>query len=336
MTKNLSVVLTLALCVALAAGIGLGCQHTFTPPQVGDGAIVIAHRGASAYAPENTIAAFRLADEMHADWFELDCTITRDNKVVVIHDKNLERTTGVDRPVSALTMAELKELDAGDWFSPEYAGERLPTLGEALDYAKGRIGVYIEVKNSDDDRLLFGRMAAATQDVERLTPELRADLMTMVADSGTRNLALTRAVIDAVRTRDMANQVVIQSFSPVICLVALSEAPEMRVEMLASEDEDHPEHWPQLVRFAKVIRADGFNAHHESLTPERIADFHASGMTVAAWTVDEPARMLTLQDWGVDAIITNKPDVCRATLEAGGAADPGAQSAAVRPAAAVM
>ncbi|MBN2310352.1 MAG: glycerophosphodiester phosphodiesterase, partial [Candidatus Hydrogenedentes bacterium] len=102
------------------------------------GVDVIAHRGASAYAPENTLAAFQLAHEMGADWFELDCTLTKDGQVLVIHDDSVERTAGVKRHVSDMTLAELKELDAGSWKDPKYAGERLPTLAEALDLAKGK------------------------------------------------------------------------------------------------------------------------------------------------------------------------------------------------------
>ena len=116
--------------------------------------VVIAHRGASAYAPENTLAAFQLASDMKADWFELDCTLTKDGEVIVIHDDTVDRTTPAEGRVADLTLAELKTLDAGTWRDPEFADERLPTLGESLDFAKGKIGVYIEIKDSDDDSAL--------------------------------------------------------------------------------------------------------------------------------------------------------------------------------------
>src|ERR1035437_6734016 len=92
---------------------------------------VIAHRGASAYAPENTLAAFDLASQMRAGWFELDCMLTRDGQVVVIHDDTLDRTTNGHGPVAAMTLAELKRLDAGSWKGPMFAGQRLPALAEA-------------------------------------------------------------------------------------------------------------------------------------------------------------------------------------------------------------
>ena len=90
---------------------------------------VIAHRGASAYAPENTLAAFHLASEMNADWFELDCTLTQDGEIIVIHDDTIDRTTPAEGRVADLALAELKALDAGSWRDPEFADERLPTLG---------------------------------------------------------------------------------------------------------------------------------------------------------------------------------------------------------------
>lgn len=305
------------MCLAVAGlAVSVGCATVKKEEGRRPEVEVIAHRGASAYAPENTLAAFRAAIEMEADWFELDCTLTRDDAVIVIHDDDTERTTGVKARVQDLTLAELKALDAGSWFDPKYAGEPLPTLGEALELAKGRIGVYIEVKNSDNDDALIGQLVQAASGHTTLTPELQGKLMGLVAKSNTRNLALTRQVIREVRAREMQAQVVIQSFSPVICLTALSEAPEIRTEMLGSEDEKNPEHWPRVVWFSRLIGAKGLNVKHDSLSPERIADFHAHGQTVAVWTLDERADMERLVSWGVDKIITNKPDVARALLTA--------------------
>ncbi|HBG01115.1 MAG TPA: hypothetical protein DDW87_06025 [Firmicutes bacterium] len=98
--------------------------------------IVMAHRGYSNKAPENTMAAFELALKVGSDGIELDVHLSKDGKVAVIHDNNLDRTTSGTGPVGNLTMAELKELDAGSWFSPEFKGERLPTLREVLELIK--------------------------------------------------------------------------------------------------------------------------------------------------------------------------------------------------------
>jgi len=294
--------------------VGSGCA-TGTRPERAAGAVeIIAHRGASAYAPENTLAAFRLAIEMNADWFELDCTLTKDDEAIVIHDDEIERTTGVKARVEDLTLAELKALEAGAWFDPQFAGEPIPTLAEALELARGRIGVYVEIKNSADDTALIAQVLRTAAGHETMTLDLQMTLMGLVAKSGTRNLALTRQVIREIRAQGMQSQVTIQSFSPVICLIAVSEAPELRTELLTIDEEEDPDRWPRSVWFSRLIGAKGVNARHDSWTPERIADFHAHGQTAAVWTVDEPADVKRFASWGVDKIITNKPDVCRAAL----------------------
>jgi glycerophosphoryl diester phosphodiesterase len=317
-------VIVLLPLLALAA-----CQTTRQAGAPAGQIDIIAHRGASAHAPENTIAAFRLAHDMKAHWFELDCSLTSDDALAVMHDCDLERTTGLTQPLRETTLEEIRALDAGAWFDPKFAGEPVPTLGEALEFAKGRIGVYIEIKGCANDDLLHAQLMQAAAGKTNMDPALRSEMMTLITQSGTSNLTLTRAVIREVRARDMARQVVIQSFSPVVCLIALSEAPELRTEMLASDSEEHPERWPMLTAFAKLIRAHGFNAHHESLTPERIADFHENGMTVAAWTIDDPEIMRRLAEWGADAIITNKPDVARDVLAGRSAAESQADSSLV-------
>ena len=275
---------------------------------------VIAHRGASAYAPENTLAAFEKAAVMEADWFELDCTLTKDEAVIVIHDNDLERTTGLKAPVASKTLEEVKALEAGAWFSSAFKGEPLPTLAESLDLAKGRIGVYIEIKNSANDDALIGQMIAACQQSGLKGAALRAELMKLVEASGSKNLRLTRKVIELVREKQMEKEIVIQSFSPTCCLVALAEAPELRTEFLGAEDEDHPERWDQFVQFGMLIDVAGFNVSEDSLTQERLAAFHAADKSVAVWTVDATRDMQKLARWGVDAIITNKPDTALSTL----------------------
>jgi glycerophosphoryl diester phosphodiesterase len=110
----------------------------------------IAHRGASAYAPENTIAAFDKAVEQGADAIELDLHLSRDGELVVIHDDTLDRTTDGSGPVHQRSLAELMRLDAGRWFGEAFAGERIPTLSEVLDRFVGRIPLALEVKAGSD------------------------------------------------------------------------------------------------------------------------------------------------------------------------------------------
>lgn len=106
----------------------------------------IAHRGASAYAPENTVAAFDKAVEQGADAIELDLHLSRDGDLVVIHDDTLDRTTDANGPVHELNLKDLKRLDAGRWFGKEFAGERIPTLTEVLQRFAGKVTLALEIK----------------------------------------------------------------------------------------------------------------------------------------------------------------------------------------------
>jgi len=294
-----------------------GCATTYRAGAPDGGIDVIAHRGASAYAPENTLAAFALAAEQGADWFELDCTLTKDGEVIVIHDDDIERTTDrkTKEKVADLTLEELKTLDAGLWKDPKFAGERLPTLAEALDLAKGRIGVYIEIKNSANDERLIGEIMGMWGDCDKLSPKMWRKMMNLIQENGTRNLELTRKVIDLVRERQMKQQVVLQSFSPIVCAIALEEAPDLRTEFLAAKDEKKPERWPLVLRWEKLLNAHGFNIDLDSLDPDLVARVHGERHSMAIWTVNEEADMRRVVEWGVDGIITNVPDVCLRVLK---------------------
>jgi glycerophosphoryl diester phosphodiesterase len=108
--------------------------------------MVIAHRGASSYAPENTLAAFDLAIRMGVHHIELDVHCTSDGHIVVIHDDTVNRTTNGAGPVTSYTLAALQELDAGSWFGDSYAGERIPTFAEVLKRYTGRVHIHTEIK----------------------------------------------------------------------------------------------------------------------------------------------------------------------------------------------
>ena len=115
------------------------------------GTEIIAHRGASGLAPENTMASFTRAVEIGADWFELDVWVSKDDSLMLMHDEAVARTTGAGGTIPTMTYEQLRSLDAGSWFSPLFAGEKIPTLAEALDLALSapyRVGVVIEIKSS--------------------------------------------------------------------------------------------------------------------------------------------------------------------------------------------
>lgn len=306
------------LAAPLAALFMAACA---TMPQAGYHPLteVIAHRGASWDAPENTLAAFHLAADMEADWFELDCMYTADGQVIVIHDYDLERVAGAPQTVAELTLRQLQQFDVGSWKDPKFASERLPTLRQALSLAKKRgIGVYVELKPVDRDHELVQSILKAADGVTVLTPKLTRAIGRELDASGSRNVDLARDSIAIIRELGMEDEVVIQSFSPIVCAAVALEAPDLRIELLGSEDKDNPEHFDMLLRWLFLFDLDGFNIHHESVTLTRLAMIQAAGKRMAVWTVNDPETMRRLAHWGVDAIITDRPDVCLEVLAEAG------------------
>jgi glycerophosphoryl diester phosphodiesterase len=126
--------------------VGMMCQQNESK-----GLTVIAHRGASRAAPENTLSAMKRAIEFGADYAECDVSQTKDGEIVLFHDEEMERTTGKEGMIWDYTLSELKELEVGSWFKEEFKGEPIPTLREVVQLVKGRIKLNIEVKGSAKD-----------------------------------------------------------------------------------------------------------------------------------------------------------------------------------------
>lgn len=293
----------MAVCEAVAGDSPYTRSH---------GVDVIAHRGASAYAPENTLAAFALAIEMGADWFELDCSLSKDGEVIVIHDDTVDRTTDGVGVAADLTLRELKALDAGTWKHAKYAGEPIPTLEESLGLGQGRIGVYVEIKDSDDDTVLRAQILKRIGEGTFKSDKVRAQTLALIRQSGTKNYALTRKVIKLIRARNLGDDVVIQSFSPIICAVALVEAPEIRTDYLAEDLREAPEHWTEVVQWIALLDPSGFNPNRRAMRArsEFMSELRDKGASIAVWTVDGAREQLLWAEWGVTRIITNRPDDC--------------------------
>jgi len=142
------------------------------------GAWVIAHRGASGHAPENTMAAFRRAVEMGAQFIETDIHLTRDAQLVAIHDTTLERTTNGSGQVKEFTLDELRALDAGSWYAPEFAGERIPTLDEIVAFAReADVVFYLELKADAP----WGAEHALSAALQRAREPLRTAVLSFIA-----------------------------------------------------------------------------------------------------------------------------------------------------------
>lgn len=190
------------LAVPLAA-IAVSVTIMTTGPAAQDRPWLIAHRGASAYAPENTVPAFTLAADQGATFVELDLRLTRDGQLICLHDETLERTTDVaavypDRghdgpngtrrwPLAEFTLAELARLDAGAWFAPRFRGTRLPTLRDAIVALKGRAGLYIELKSPETypgmEKLILDELARHGLDRPGADPKTPILLQSFTASS---------------------------------------------------------------------------------------------------------------------------------------------------------
>ena len=161
---------------------------------------VVGHRGAMGHCPENTLASFERGLELGADWIELDVHLSRDDALVVIHDETVDRTTNGHGAVRDHTLAELKALDAGGWFGPEYAGQRIPTLDEVLAWARQRDTIVdIEIKNAPV--YYAGIEAAAVTDGVLVRSALEAyepapGSSASAADDGGLLLVATRTMYD--------------------------------------------------------------------------------------------------------------------------------------------
>ena len=238
--------------------------------------LVFAHRGAKRAAPENTLPAFEAAIRLGADGIELDAQFSSDGKLVIFHDLSLEKTSNGTGRLSAHTFDELRSLDAGSHFGPEFAGTQIPTLDEALETAKGKLLVNIELKTVD------------------------------VAQSG-----LGKEVVKAVRRHDMADDVVISSFNPFALRASKTAGPEIEHALLLAADLTGWMRWGLTLRHS---RADGLHPEKGMVTPGYIAAARKRNMPVRVWTVNDEADMRRLAELGVDAIITDAPDLALAAL----------------------
>jgi len=231
---------------------------------------VIAHRGFSAAAPENTIAAVRAAIAVQADMVEIDVTLTADDSIVVIHDETLDRTTDGSGEVSRFTLADLKQLDAGSWFDPSFAGERIPTLGEVLNVVDGRILLNVEIKSEAVARGGVSKVAAAIQG------------------------------------HGMIDGVVVSSFSPAALQEMHSVAPEIRTAVLYNTEFHKGQ---DAVEIVTGLGASVFNIKRQRLTRKMLRRCREYGIPVGIYTVNKPRRMRRLVKKGINAIFTDHPDL---------------------------
>ncbi len=278
---------------------------------------LIAHRGASGYAPEHTVASYQTALEQKADFVEPDLAISKDGVLICLHDDTLERTTNVEDVfpdrysresagrggakqwiANDFTVAEIKQLDAGSWRDPKFAGARVPTWEEM-----------VAPRAREGRALSRAEIAAALHEAR---PRHGQDLRGVgEEDSGS-----------IVRSRCKSTPVIIQSFDEASVRRVATELPTIPRVFLTENDEDVTDaRLRELATFATGIAPEKrVIARH----PDMVARAHAVGLTVTSWTfrADEKTQYGSVRDemsqylytWGIDALFTNNPDQFPQTL----------------------
>jgi glycerophosphoryl diester phosphodiesterase len=231
---------------------------------------VIGHRGAAARAPENTLAGLRRAKELGCAWVEFDVRLTGDGGLVLCHDARLERTTTGRGRVSAQTLAAIRCCDAGGWFAPEFAGEAVPSLDEALLLA-AKLGLSANIEIKADRGRAASTGAAVAVALGRFEGRLPAVLVS----------SFLRPALAALR--DLA--------------------PEIPRGLLFRAV---PRRWRAI---AGRLGCATINADHRRLNPRLVAEIRGAGYPVLAYTVNDPQRARTLFDWGVASVFSDVPDI---------------------------
>ena len=245
--------------------------------------LIIAHRGYRVKYPENTLASFKAALELGVKMIELDVMLSRDRKVVVIHDATVDRTTNGHGPVDGCTIEELKALDAGSWFQPRFAIERIPTLEEVLDYVSGRTMINIEIKPSAFE---------AHQPADGIESQ----------------------VVELVRRNNMQASVLISSFEWKI-LDHIAKMEDAQAVALLSR---HPADRDNL---ELCIRLKAFSWHPNcrELRYEQVKTMHEAGINVFPYNVDSPGEYHMVMQMHADGVITSDPLMIRELGAVGGA-----------------
>lgn len=260
--------------VALGVGAYVGYSYlTWRPRTLGylydNRRLLLGHRGAAAEAPANTVASFKRAMEVGADGVELDVHLTRDGQVVVIHDETVTEVTGVPGRIREMSLAEIQRLDAGSHFGPQFAGERIPTLDEALDAVGPQGIVNIEIKG------------------------------TSVGSEG-----LEREVVRIIHAHRMSERVLISSFNPFRLWRIRMLDPDLPRGMLHGPNTPP---YVRDLWFLPVVQPDALHPHYSMVNAAYMKRAHQWGVRVNVWTVDDLAEARRLVDLGVDAMITNDP-----------------------------
>lgn len=240
---------------------------------------IVAHRGASGEAPENTLAALRLAWSMGVESSEIDVRVTKDGAVVLLHDETTARTGGVDRAIVDVTLAEAKGMDVGAWKDPKYAGERIPTVGEALDATPPGRMLFVEVKTGAADAEVIAQAIAA-------------------ADPRRRGAAIA-----------------LQAYDPDALAAVAQRLPGVETFWAVDPERDEARRWrpyaPAVIDAAKARGFTGLALDHRAVDAAYAAAVKAAGLQLDVWTVNDAALIDTWRERGARWIETDRPELAR-------------------------
>jgi glycerophosphoryl diester phosphodiesterase len=245
--------------------INIKSNNNFQPPWI------IGHRGYRVKYPENTLAAFQAAIEAGAVMIELDVMLSRDRKVIAIHDATLERTTNGKGSVADFTLAELKQLDAGSWFDSQFANQQLPELSEVLDLVIGRAYVNIEIK------------------ANAYEPHHPPD-------------AIEKQVVELLRQKDLQDTAMISSFE----FKFLQQVSSMKKAPAIAFISQKPAN-KNTVNMCTRLNVFSWHPDHRIVTPSQVKKMHAAGIRVFPYNVDTFEDYARMRDMNVDGLITSNP-----------------------------
>lgn len=231
---------------------------------------VMGHRGARGHAPENTLAGLRKAAGLGCRWVEFDVKLTADGELILFHDDSLRRTTDGRGAVADKTLAEIRSLDAGRWFSPDFTGETVPTLDEAMTFLAARgIGANVEIKASTGREAETGAAIARALSGKWMSGPVAPFMCSFSADS----LSAARAA-----------------------------APDVPRALLTLK---FPRDWAARM---EQLGCANFHVLDRRLNEARVQAIRQAGYRALAFTVNDAKRAATLRGWGVESIITDYPE----------------------------
>ncbi|MBR5246391.1 MAG: glycerophosphodiester phosphodiesterase [Clostridia bacterium] len=242
--------------------------------------LVLAHRGANTFAPQNTIPAFQKSVDFKADGIETDVHLCLDNEIVICHNYTIDETSNGFGRIDEMTLSQLKGYDFGSYFSKEFVGVTLPTMSELLDVVKDMALINIEIKPPQKDN------------------------------------DLVKKVVEKIHEYGIVNNSIVSCFDPE-CVRQVKEFDKnVQTALLYEKSELGNEIMSfGVAKYCQQLGVDAAHPEYFLISHKEIMELHNLGIKVNPWTVNEREDIIKLTKWGCDALITDVPDFCKKVLE---------------------